>query len=411
MDPLRILHVVPYSPGAWAYGGIPRVVGALSRGLTGRGHEVTVVTTDAKDRRERLAPSSHERSRLAAFSPNGLGYDQRVFRNLSNRLAYDAQFFVPWGFRGFLRANAARFDIAHLHAFRNLPVTWAALALQRAEVPYVATPNGTGPLIERRRVAKRIYDLLFQRVALRGAARLLAVTQAEISDLARMGVGRERLELVPNPLDLEEFEPEVAAGRLRERLGLGDAPLVVYLGRLSPRKRLDTLVQAFGRLQDECAQLVIAGSDMGALASVQREVRAAGLERRVVFPGLLVGRERLEALRDADVVSYATEDEIFGLVPFEALLVGTPVVVADDSGCGELVAGTGGGRIVPPGDPVALASALAEILASPERWRRDAALAAEHVRRELGNDTVCLRLEAVYRDVIASARSARPAAP
>ncbi len=299
----------------------------------------------------------------------------------------------------------------HLHAFRNLPATLAAKACLRSGVPYVVTPNGTGPLIERRRLAKQIYDLLFQRVALRGAAKLLAVTEAEIRDLTRMGIAPERLALVPNPLDLAEFEPEVEPGRLRSRLALGDEPLVVYLGRLSPRKRLDTLVRAFARLGDRRARLVIAGADMGALDGTLKEIRAAGLEERVFFPGLLVGRERLEALRDADVVAYATEDEIFGLVPFEALLVGTPVVVADDSGCGELVRRTRGGRLVPPGDEAALAAALGEILAEPGAWRREATAAADRVRAELGTAPVCARLEEVYRSVIGSARGAQPAAP
>ncbi len=108
MSPLRVLHVVPYSARAWAYGGIPRVVGALAAGLSLGGHEVTVVTTDAGDRHARLATSVAERSRQAAFSPNGSGYDQRVFRNLSNRLAYDAQFFLPLGLRAYLNRQRRR---------------------------------------------------------------------------------------------------------------------------------------------------------------------------------------------------------------------------------------------------------------------------------------------------------------
>src|SRR5215813_4276513 len=51
---MRILHVSPYGEAAWAYGGIPRVVGALSRGLARRGHDVTVCTTDVCDESSRL---------------------------------------------------------------------------------------------------------------------------------------------------------------------------------------------------------------------------------------------------------------------------------------------------------------------------------------------------------------------
>ena len=81
----------------------------------------------------------------------------------------------------------------------------------------------------------------------------------------------------------------------------------------------------------------MAGNDMGGGAGRACARRSLGLEPRTLFTGLLKGRDRLEALADAEVVVYPSQDEIFGLVPLEALLAGTPVIVADDSGCGEVV--------------------------------------------------------------------------
>src|SRR5207237_10260572 len=96
--------------------------------------------------------------------------------------------------------------------------------------------------------------------------------------------------------------------------------------------------------------------------AIRRLVARRHLEARTIFTGLLCGRERLEALADADVVVYPSRDEVFGLVPLEALCSGTPVVVADDSGCGEVIARTGGGQIVSQGDASAVARAIADIL-------------------------------------------------
>ena len=132
-----------------------------------------------------------------------------------------------------------------------------------------------------------------------------------------------------------------------------------------------------------------------------RTVRSAGVDARTHVTGLLTGRDRLEALADADVVAYAGEQEIFGIVPLEALLCGTPVVVADDSGCGELIGGVGGGKVVRAGDATALATGLAEILARPDEWRAEAAAAAARVRARFGSDVVAERLEGIYRTVIA----------
>jgi glycosyltransferase involved in cell wall biosynthesis len=175
---------------------------------------------------------------------------------------------------------------------------------------------------------------------------------------------------------------------------------VLYLGRLSPRKRLDVLVRAFALLTTGDRRLVIAGNDMGAGASARALVRRLGVENQTVFTGLLQGRERLEALADATVVVYPAEHEVFGLVPLEALLAGTPVVVAGDSGCGEVVSGMRGGQVVPHGDEDALTRALETVLGEPSRWRAAAATDASRVRSTYAGDVVALELAEMYRGLL-----------
>src|SRR6478672_455340 len=125
---LRILHVTPYGEDAWAYGGIPRVVGTLTHGLAARGHHVTVCATDAH------GESTRHPGRHTAACDN---VAQFFFPNISNRLAYRHQAFIPLGFRNYLRHHVTDFDVAHLHACRNLPCEFAAYYLQRAGIPYV----------------------------------------------------------------------------------------------------------------------------------------------------------------------------------------------------------------------------------------------------------------------------------
>jgi glycosyltransferase involved in cell wall biosynthesis len=205
---------------------------------------------------------------------------------------------------------------------------------------------------------------------------------------------------VPNPVDLDEFERRPEPGRFRRRFGIPAGPLVLFLGQMTPRKRIDVLVRAFARVGRPDAHLAIAGNDMGAGPSARALVRALDLDGRTTFTGLLRAGERLEALADADVLVYPSEHEIFGLVPLEALLSHTPVIVADDSGCGEVVARTGGGARVPVGDAAALAWAIDAVLTTPERWRAAAVDAADRVRALYGPDVVCAQLEQMYRDML-----------
>jgi glycosyltransferase involved in cell wall biosynthesis len=392
--PLRILHVVPYYEQAWAYGGIPRLAATMTRALARRGHAVTVCTTDVRD----AATRAPLRSSICD------GVDVRMFRNVSNALAYHLQFFTPVGLRRHLRQAVSTFDIAHLHACHNLPGAIAAAELVRAGVPYVVSPNGTARAIERRVAAKRVFALTLGRQVLAKAARVVAVSQAEADQLAGLGIEAAAIARVPNPVDEAEFERPPDGARFRARFGLDGRPVLLFLGKLTPRKGVADLVRAFPSIDAPDAVLAIAGNDMGAAAEIDATVRSLRLEARVLRTGLLTGADRLDALAAANVVAYPSRDEIFGLVPLEALLCGTPVVVCNDSGCGEVIAATGGGLVVPPGHPEALADALRTILRDQRTWRHRAAAGGESARRLFGAGVICRQLESLYASVLADRR-------
>src|SRR5262245_45869344 len=228
MPQLRILHVVPYYEQAWAYGGIPRLATTLTRTLARRGHEVTVCTTDACD----------DRTRLPAVVPGSSPrLEVRVFRNLSNHLAYQFQFFTPLGLSRFLDARCRRgaFDVAHIHACHNLPGSIAARLLARSGIPYVVSPSGTAEPIERRILAKRVFAATAGRHLVPNAAAVLAVSEAERARLTRL-VEEPRLRILPNPIDDDEYRQAPDGFRFRERHQLERRPIVLYLGKLTPRK-------------------------------------------------------------------------------------------------------------------------------------------------------------------------------
>ena len=391
MKPMRILHVTPYAPAAWAYGGIPRVVAALAAEQARRGHGVTICATDAATAERRLKTADGNVSRFRPHPAATItgGVELRVFPNLSNRVSYHLQGFLPIGMSRYLAAHAHEFDVAHLHAYRNLPSVIAARHLRRAGVPYVLQPNGTAPLLERRLALKRIFDRTIGRGVMEHATLLVAVSEAERRQLQRLGVPRGKVRVVGNPVECGRPRP---AAR-------GPQPTVAFLGKLTPRKNVDLLIRAFGRLDRGDARLVIAGNDMGSGDAARALVRELGLDARVNFTGLLAGDERLQLLASATVVAYPSADEIFGLVPLESILNGTPVVVSDDSGCGEIINRVGGGLVTPVGDVDALAAALARVIDHQDRWRTEASRAADGIRETYSPVTIVDRLDEVYRDV------------
>jgi glycosyltransferase involved in cell wall biosynthesis len=319
---MRVLHVTPCYPPTWAYGGIPRVVYALARAQAALGHEVHVWTTDAM--------SETGRSEMPAVRVEN-GVTVHVSRLWSNRLAWRHQLYLPQG-----SVPAVRPDVVHLHSHRHL-LNWRAFRMARqAGVPVVHMPHGTAPRLERKQRLKRAWDAAFDGCVPYEADRVVAVSKAEVRQLLALGVPGNRVARIPNPLHLEEFEMLPARGSFRAAWGLGPAPIVAYLGQVTPRKGVDRLVAAFAHGL-EGATLVIAGAARG---------MSLPTGPGVLTTGTLEGRDRLALLVDADVLVYPSTHEVFGLVPLEGLLCGAPAVVGDDCGCGELIHEAGAGLTV-----------------------------------------------------------------
>jgi glycosyltransferase involved in cell wall biosynthesis len=354
--------------------------------------EVTVWTTDAFDVRRRC----EERPAIVD------GIQVYSFSNLSNRLAYHLQLYLPRGLWAHAHAHVREFDLVHLHAHRHLLNAIAAAAARRAGVPYVLTGHGTVPAIERRLLVKRWVDALGARALLERAAFCIAVSPAEVAQMRTAGVAPERIRVIPNGIRLDAFRVLPARGHFRAAHGLGDAPVVLFLGKITPRKGVDVLIRALAKLPS-AVQLVIAGNLMMSGEPLRRLTSKLALGEQVHFVGHLDDEEKLAAYRDADVVAYPSVHEIFGLVPFEALMCGTPVVVCNDSGCGEVMKAAGGGLLVPYGDPEALADALTTLLNDAALRAECVSRARQYIQSHLSWDAIAERTAALYDDVLAHA--------
>lgn len=371
-----------------------RLAFELARELVRRGHEVTAITTDVLDDTNRHGAGGKGVQDIE-------GVKAVYMKNLSNRLAYSHQLFLPMRMKKALGELDFVPDIIHMHGHRHLLNNLAGGFAVKKNIPYVMTANGTAPNIERKMLAKRIFDKLFGDKVLRDAAGFVAVSKAEIAQYNSMGIDKDKVQLIYNGIDLEVFNSLPQRGRLREKLGIGaDDTVVLYMGKITPRKGVEHLVDAVAL--EPGWKLIIAGNDMGHGKVVKEKVRALGIEDRVYFTGLLVEKPRLSAYVDADVCVYPSTLEIFGLVPFEAILCGTPVVVSDDCGCGEIINEEKAGRTVPYADPEALRQAIMATLSNSLESKEMVKRGKNFIEKELSWATIAGKTEEFYEKVAGS---------
>jgi glycosyltransferase involved in cell wall biosynthesis len=191
-----------------------------------------------------------------------------------------------------------------------------------------------------------------------------------------LGAPRERFHVVPLGIDTADFQDSLT---LDGRRNQPSVPTVGYLARLAPEKGLHLLVDALLHLHrtpgGSDVHLRIAGwlgdQHREYAESQFRKLREAGLGDKFVYIGEVDRREKLAFLQSIDVLSVPTTyREPKGLFVLEALAGGVPVVQPAHGAFPELLARTGGGVLVPPGDSLALAAELHRLLADRPESRR-----------------------------------------
>jgi glycosyltransferase involved in cell wall biosynthesis len=221
-----------------------------------------------------------------------------------------------------------------------------------------------------------------------GAARLRAETE----------VDPRRIHVIPHgALDYLTRLPEEAP--LPPELEGGDRPVILSFGVIRPYKGVDVLLRAFAELRD--AELWIVGRPLGAdLAELHRLAAAAPGPVRMLTR-YVPDAEVPAIMRRADVVVLPYRDADQSGVLYTALAFGKAIVASAVGGFPEVLRDHGAGRLVPPGDPAALAAALRELLAQPAERDRLGAAALAAARGPYSWDSVAARTLDLYRRLLA----------
>jgi glycosyltransferase involved in cell wall biosynthesis len=335
---MRILHVI--GSVAPRYGGPSIAAPAMCRALAERGHHVELATTDM-DGPGALPVPVHKTTTVA-----GVPVTYR-------RVHWPRSYAASLGLGRWLRHHVEWFDVVHIHSLYQFHTWFAARCCRRAGVPYVVRPHGAlDPYhLGRHRWRKAMCTWLVERRALDAAAGMHYTSAAEHEHAARH---RGRLRLPRGfvvPLGVELGPAGQPDELLRRHPELAGRTLVTFLGRLTPKKRLDLLVDAFATVAeaDERAHLVVAGPDDDGVGDALRaQVAGLGLGARVSMPGLLTGADKSSLLRASRVVALPSEDESFGVAAAEAMHAGAAVVVTEGVAIHREVAVARAGLVVPP---------------------------------------------------------------
>jgi glycosyltransferase involved in cell wall biosynthesis len=381
---MRILFVTPYYFPEFKFGGPPRKIHSIARGLATLGHTVRVVTFDHANG---AASERKEVDRIPVLYLQWKGIDLRQWP--ADRFA--------------LREEIANADIVHCYGIYNVICPVAARMTKRAGSLLVVEPLGMYPPRARSPFAKRAYNIVVTRWLMRSATAIVAASQNEAKELAAI-VDSKKIVLRPNGIDVEAFASLPNGDHLRERwkFGAGDK-LVLFVGRISPIKNLEQLILAFEKSNVQRSRLVLVGptDDRAFEVRLREVISARGLHPRVIIAGPLYGDDQRAALHCADLFVLPSLSESFGNAAAEAVAAGVPVLLTETCGIAPLIHKRAG-LAVPLGVD-SLAQGL-RIMLDPVS-RDQFLVKREQVKRELSWEEPIAQTEELYARLIAERKA------
>ncbi len=336
-------------------GGVEAHVRQVAHGFAAAGHHVTVAATNFSPSRlprrlevlhasllapaavdhddqgipvAAIAPTKLDRLRLLPAAVRTIPRLQRYAYHGLNRFAYRTAYRPTFAPR--LRRLMAGVDVVHSFSFG--PLGWAAgEAARAAGAGLVVTPFvhphqwGDGP-----------DDVTFYK----GADAVVGLVKTDTAYLAALGVPGERLRTIGVSPDLP---PTTDPAAFRNRHGLGDAPIVLYVGRMMAQKGAAAVLAAMASVWDRrpAVRFVFIGP-----ASPAEAAQFDGLDRRASYLGKVSAQQKADALSACDVFCMPSMSEILPTVYLEAWTYGKPVIGGRAHGLPELVEGSGGGLAV-----------------------------------------------------------------
>ncbi len=200
---------------------------------------------------------------------------------------------------------------------------------------------------------------------------VFASGSVEADQLASLyGVPRDRIEILTPGVDSKLFRPG-SLHSARTALGLGDYPVLLFVGRIQALKGLDVAIGALASSKSQDARLVVVGGLSGdegseTLKDLKRQIKIHDLEDRVIFIEPQPHQVLPAYYRAADICLVPSRSESFGLVALEAAACGTAVIASNVGGLRDNVANGVTGLLVAERDRKVFAAAVDELLEKPE---------------------------------------------
>ena len=370
------------------YGGTSKIAIELSEAIGNLGVSVDLVTTNANGKKL---------------------LDEPLFTWI-NKKDYRVQYFPYWDILDYkfslsltfwLLQNVSQYNLVHTHGIFSYPVLSAYWGCNKSNLPYIVSPHG---MLEPWALAyksnkKKKYFSFLEKPALNKAAAIHMTASTEAENVKPLNL-KSPLAIIPNGIHRKDFDllpsPEIFYHQFPETR---DKILIIFLGRIDPKKGLDLLAKAFAKANQIFPEthLIVAGQDnTGYLPIAQNYFKEAGCADAVTFTGMLTGDLKYAALAAATIYVAPSYSEGFSMSVLEGMASGLPCVIT--TGC-NFPEASEVAEIVDI-DAEQIGNALIKLLQNPSKAKEMGDRARKFILENYTWDQVASKMVAIYKQIL-----------
>jgi len=384
---MKILIINPYLGSS--YGGVSKIIINQLQVLGNFDISIDVLTTNANCLEKLEVPLNK-------------WIDYKTYRLQYFNCWYRNDFIVSPSLIKWLFQNVLDYDLVHAHTVFSPLISLSNIICQFHNVPYIMTPHGMLEpwALSYKSQKKQLYFNLFEKHILRKSRVIQASATDEANNLKSLGF--EHSVVIPNGIQRREFESLPHSDIFYEKYPhTRNKSLILFLGRIDPKKGLDLLAPAFARVHNRFpdTHLVVAGPDsIGFLPTVQKYFAKAECLDAVTFTGMLTGTLKLAALAAANFYVSPSYSEGFSISVLEGMASGLPCVIT--TGCNFPEAGKSQAAHVVDINTDAIATALIQCLSQPQAAIAMGLRAREFIFQNYTWERSAERLMQVYTAIV-----------
>lgn len=388
---MRVLEVSNYFKPSWETGGVTKVNYELSKGLVEKGHEVSVYTTDGYASRLNVP-----KNKPVYVDGIRVYYFYNLFRSLVKKMKFPTPYYAPF----ILRKEIKNFDIIHIHEHRTLLAAFVHHYAMKYNVPYVVQAHGSVLPSFQKQTFKHLFDFFFGDRILKNATKLIALNNTEALQYQKMGVNPNKIEILPNGINISEFQDISTKGTFRNKYSISNTcKIILYVGRIHRNKGLDLLVNSYYLVRNKIpeSKLIFVGPDNGSQIELEQLCDNLGLIKNVLFTGFVDSDTKVAALLDADV--FVTPNfSGFPMTFLEACALGLPIITTE---CGDDLGWIDGnvGYVV-QNDKIHLSESIFKLLTNVDLINTFSNNGINFVSNHFEWNVIIRRLENIYKSLL-----------